>query len=722
MKIVSKRKVLFFFSFLVLIINAKAQSFKTAEQAIELAIKNKPVNDYQKLKTYQYRSYNKFTMQKGKPLKELGFPNNLIDGNEIKKSKYDVSIDSFYNSQYIFLSETIADKYMKNAVQSEEVVRAIKMSGLKKASLSLIAINFQIVSFYDDYLRISKVDYLGPLSKNALKTYDYELVETKIHNNDTTYKINFKPKEGKFFEGLKGRVNINSDGYAIESIIAQAAEIPRIRFKIEQRFNRKNRHWFPTFYSSEVDFNGVVEVKGFNVIGVLNVSYNEVSVNDSIVKVKFDDAPIRISDSAEVKAEVLINDYRKLPLTIKEEKTYVGNDFLGIKKRASNRISYLEIIRTGFIPLGLFKTNITQIINYNAFEKFRPMVNLYTSENLSKRFTTGGYFGYSFGDKKLKYGAMAETYLNKKNEIKLKAELVNDIIESGNVKFFNDKRTITDVTRHFVFTNMDYNKKLEFSATVRPFNYMLTTFFVNETRRESNTTYSFLKNGEPINKYTFKEVGASFRYAFGERYLKKGSDKIIFSAPYPIVFFKITNGYQDFEYLKLDIKIKNYVQIYGLGRTDFELTAGNINNPVPYSISYNGKGNILAGNLFRIGGANVFETMGRNEFLSSQYAALFINHKFNRLLFKSKKFSPALSLITNLGIGKLQAKQLHLNYPIKTLEKGYLESGIYAEETIRLKNNLLRGFGIAFYHRYGPNRNPELIDNFFAKFTITLGI
>ncbi len=720
MKKFTLSKILLFPCAFFLSFSCFSQSYKKVEEVISIAIKNRPINDYQKLKAYQYRSYNKFIMRKGKPLVELGFPNNVLVESKKKRSKYDLAIDSFYNTQYIFMSETIADKYMKNASQSEEIVRAIKMSGLRKSSLSLIAINFQIVSFYDDYLKISKVDYLGPLNKNGIKTYDYTLRETKIKDSDTIYVIDFKPKDGKLFDGIKGVMNINSDGYAIQSIFAEAAQPPRVRFKIEQRFNRQNCHWFPTFYSSEVDFNGVVEVKGYNVIGVLNTFFNEVSVNDSLGKVKFDDAPIRISDSAEVNAEKLISEYRKKPLIPKEENTYNDLDFMGIKKRASNRISYLEIIRTGFVPLGKFKTNITNIITYNGFEKLRTSFNLYTSENLSKKFTAGGYIGYSFGDQKWKYGAMAETYLNKKNEIKLKAEYINDIIESGNVRFFNEKRTFADAARYFVFTNMDYNEKLEFSATARPLNYLLTTAFINETRREATTTYLFAKN-EPTNQYTFNEVGLSFRYAYGERYLKNGSDKIIFAAPYPILFLKITKGYNAYEYLKFDIKIKNYIQIRNIGRTDFEFTAGYIDNPVPYSISYNGKGNILQTGLLRIGGANLFETMERNEFLSSEYAAIFINHKFKRLLFQRKRFSPSLSLVTNASIGNLIGKQYHLNYPIKTLEKGYFESGVYFEEMVKLKNNLLRGLGLAFYQRYGPYANPELIDNFFAKLTVTFG-
>jgi hypothetical protein len=55
----------------------------------------------------------------------------------------------------------------------------------------------------------------------------------------------------------------------------------------------------------------------------------------------------------------------------------------------------------------------------------------------------------------------------------------------------------------------------------------------------------------------------------------------------------------------------------------------------------------------------------------------------------------------------------------KTMEKGYLESGIEVNNILKQKSGLqYRGWGLGAFYRYGPYSNPTFKENL----TITLSI
>jgi hypothetical protein len=115
-----------------------------------------------------------------------------------------------------------------------------------------------------------------------------------------------------------------------------------------------------------------------------------------------------------------------------------------------------------------------------------------------------------------------------------------------------------------------------------------------------------------------------------------------------------------------------------------------------------------------IAGKNSFETMFFNEFFSSSYAFVQIKHGFKRVpLFK--KVKPSLVLVTRMGWGTMNHPEQHIGIHFKTLDKGYLESGIEL-------NQIFKGFGISGFYRYGPNQLRRLEDNLAVKATFQLDL
>jgi hypothetical protein len=82
------------------------------------------------------------------------------------------------------------------------------------------------------------------------------------------------------------------------------------------------------------------------------------------------------------------------------------------------------------------------------------------------------------------------------------------------------------------------------------------------------------------------------------------------------------------------------------------------------------------------------------------------------------KFS-YIVLTTKAGSGDLCYKSNYENIDLRTMENGYVETGI-------LVRNILRqwfiGWGLGAFYRYGPYSLSKTIDNFAFKFTITFNI
>ena len=70
--------------------------------------------------------------------------------------------------------------------------------------------------------------------------------------------------------------------------------------------------------------------------------------------------------------------------------------------------------------------------------------------------------------------------------------------------------------------------------------------------------------------------------------------------------------------------------------------------------------------------------------------------------------------------GTLSNKNDHFNIPIKTLEKGYFESGILINSIFRQLDFIGYGFGV--FYRYGDYAFDNHTDNLAYKLTLTFEI
>jgi hypothetical protein len=175
----------------------------------------------------------------------------------------------------------------------------------------------------------------------------------------------------------------------------------------------------------------------------------------------------------------------------------------------------------------------------------------------------------------------------------------------------------------------------------------------------------------------------------------------------------------DYDFWKVDLKIRKRWLVRGFGEPGITIAAGFASGDLPLSKLYNGNGSYEERIPFEA--ANSFQTMRLNEFTSNWILSLYYTHNLGTIKLNPRISTPEFIFFTSVGFGDLENVNRHLTSELqplglKTMEKGYYESGIAVKNLYRFKGII--GFGMGFFYRYGPYSLDRFIDN--AAFKLTL--
>ena len=244
----------------------------------------------------------------------------------------------------------------------------------------------------------------------------------------------------------------------------------------------------------------------------------------------------------------------------------------------------------------------------------------------------------------------------------------------------------------------------------------------NDLKKSTSLGLSIPKGNAVVllDQYRFTEVSAGFKWAYKEKYIQTIENRINLGTNFPLIWLEYTRGIKGFlegqyDYNKIDLKIRKTFNIKFLGKLTFQLNGGYVDQAIPASNLYYGDATYRRFALFA---PNTFGTMRMNEFLSNTFASLFIYHDFGRLLLKGRKwFHPEFAIEQNIGFGWLDHKEQY-NYltPLsKEMNLGYYESGLLINNLVNIK---LYSIGIGTFYRWGPYGFDNVGDNFAYKISV----
>lgn len=674
-----------------------------AHRIIKNAIANKALNNPENLNSFTYQSYDKIIIDSGKDVAKKDSLNDL---------------ESFLESSYFFITETVAKrKYLKPRFDEDSII-ATKSSGFKSPNFALLANNLQPFSFYEDYISLFEVDYLNPISKGSTKKYKFSLREEYLKGKDTIFAISFEPNANRNFEGLEGLIYINSNNYAVQSVDAKTYNSGKIEVAIQQKYALiNNSHWFPE------QLNFVIAIgDGFGAIKYVGKSYlSQIELNAPLKKKQFAVLPLGIDQDAVKKDDDFWKAYRQDSLNMKEARTYVVIDSLGEAFKFDKILSYSESLAKGRLPFPYVDLDLLKIFQYNKYEGLRLGAGFYTNDDVLEHISIGAFAGYGFKDHTWKYGGEVLIDIPSKKDISVNLKYESNLKEVGR-SYFEQNQSLFD-SRSIIADHMDQIKAFSISTKMKLLRNIDWSVGFSTSEIKPLYNYQFRSNSEPIINYTNSEVHFSLNYFVNEKLTTVFNQLSRLESDDPIFNLTYARGIKgvfgsELSYNKLLFTMDDSFRIKGLGKTTYRFDMGYLDTSVPYGQLFTGEGSFDS--KFPYVFQNYFQTVKPYEFLSDRYVHLFTNHNLGMLLNNKGVFTPEIVIHNNLGIGHLEKPEHHEVIDFNIKNELFLETGLELRNLIKL--NYLDigylGIGAGGFYRYGFYSLPETEDNLVFKFAM----
>ncbi|TVP47369.1 MAG: hypothetical protein EA341_12885, partial [Mongoliibacter sp.] len=342
-----------------------------------------------------------------------------------------------------------------------------------------------------------------------------------------------------------------------------------------------------------------------------------------------------------------------------------------------------------------------------------------------------GYFRYGFRDMAWKYGGGIETMFLDRKDSKLMLYYSHDIVEIGKVPLLksNTFSRTSDIFREFLAERMDQVERFSLTFSQIPLrNWRFSLASSLENRVPLWVDPSDLTQEGFLASFRAAEFGLNLKYTAKENTSKIGSSFLPGPPSYPVFQLNLSRAVpqvfgSNVDFWRLAMKMQhewkkgvsvNRFQLSGMGTWGESLPASYLNTGFGISPQAQGIAFTLPGFL---------QTMRVYEFLSDQAMHASYSHLTGPLLnYKMGwvSFAPQLNLTQSFAIGSIRDNSMAENLGFKTMEKGYLESGMELQNLIKYKSGFgFQGIGIGGFYRWGGYANPTFRENLQITFSLT---
>ncbi len=632
-------------------------------------LKHKPQNRATDFVSYKYEHYDKFQislLNAGPKFLNLGLfkPFRFVFANKDTTEEGGVYIPGV-------IKETLSDVYYRSHPRKQEktFIKAEKMTGIDNPSVvNLVHVEFRECDPYDNMFYFAKTFFNAPFSPIGLSIYHFHLTDTSRLDGRTSYKLHFVGKSREDL-ALKGYAWIDSATWGIRYI--------------QYRPNEKSNLNFINEYDAKLDF-ALVDGKHWfktreemNSVGSLFKKKNKLSllVQKTVVRKNIETNvlfPDSIYDYVEEK--ILLDSARS------RSKEYWDSSRFEPLKRSQKRV--FEISDTiknvpawkAYEWAGIFFTTafadagpitIGRVLNFasrNNIEGWRLRFGFETNPRFQRigtpantflrKFFFSTYGAYGLKDRDFKYFALARINLPWKNEKWQQLQVMyrydvrvpgqdesQTLLTFDNIFTLISGRTLSKVMKVAEF-NVTYEKDwLKDFSTI--FEFREKTFF--DVPGVSGFTRS--ENGivKPVTKFNVTEFMLDTRYSYKSIYIFGNFFRTFPTTKYPVIMLRYTAGTgnihnDNFNYHNLQLTVKQ--RLYSaVGYTNYMFKAAKIFGRVPWTSAY-----LTQGNLGVLLDKYNYNLLREFEFVSDQYAQLWVEHHFNGFFFNKIPYFSKLKL------------------------------------------------------------------------------
>ncbi len=620
-----------------------------AVELIRKVVKNKKLNRKEHLDYYNYAKYEKIEFdinnitekfRKKKIFKDFQFIFNYVDTSEINGKPY----------LPIFLKETSSSVYYQKKPQKQkEYVTGQKTIGfhdyIDNEGVGFMIDNmYQDIDIYNNNITLLTNQFISPISKIAPTIYKFFIIDTVDVNGYDCINLAFQPRNKQDF-AFKGNMYItNDDKYSVVKIDMRVTEDINLNFvtdlRILQEFTFiKNQVWMLTQDEVIIDFN--IGKKGTGMFGRKSISYDKFEFNKHIADTIFKGIESKVlSEGYNKKGDQFWEQNRITKLNQQEESIYVMVDSVQNVPAFKRTMDVIMLLVAGYwnfnkIDIGPVNT----FYSFNDIEGFRLRIGGRTSEKFSKTFRLDGFVVYGFKDEQFKYSLRGTLSLNNKPLKESPSHTIMAMYQRETnfpgmeMTFINEdnfflsfKRGVADKILYYDMFKVEHYKDWS--------NNISTTLTLKHTIQEAGGNWSFAYDDYTLDNITSSEIITKLRFAPNEKNYNGMDYKTPVITKYPILQLTYTQGLKDvlnsdFEYSKLRLNFFKRFYLSPIGFTNFEIEAGKVfTKGVPYTNLYIHRANQTYSYQLRS-----YNLMNFLEFVSDEYAALYIEHHFNGFIF-----------------------------------------------------------------------------------------
>ncbi len=630
-------------------------------------------NGLYKFNQYQLNKYEKVEFDMNSI--DSSFMNNKVfKGMEFIFKQIDTSKITGKTYLPIFINESIYDVYGDNTKgKKKEILTANKNSGLGQGNGvdTFIKDLYSEYDIYNNYLNFFDKNFVSPLSKTGINTYNYVLSDSTFIDNKWCYNIVFYPRRKNELT-FKGDFWVNDTTFAIKKINLTASKSANINWVrdiyIEQEFDVLNDSVFllkRDHMMSDFALNKKENSQGL--YGKRTTLYSDHKFNE-VKPDNFYKEDINTYDvSAFTKSDEFWKENRAEVLNKDELGVYKMLDTLKTVKKFKQLYNLVTILGSGYINKGIIDIGpIFSLGGYNDVEGARIRLGGRTYFGANDYWRIQGYTAYGFKDNKFKYGLSAKWMVDKKNRVILSIGNRRDIEQIGvSLTTSNDVLGRSFASSSF-FASGD-NSKLtnvnlsSFSAEIEPIkNLTFQAGFSYRTLQSASPTFSldyFIElpsstnpTGTIQSAVTQSEATIGIDFTPNKKTVGYGVDRLIVDENYSRLFINYSQGFKgvlnsDFEYQKLQLYYKQPIYMGGMGRLYSTFEVGKIFGKVPLGLMA-----VVPGNQSYFVIDNTYSLMNYYEFITDQYSSIHLEQHFGGRLFSRIPFMKKLNWREIIGI------------------------------------------------------------------------
>jgi hypothetical protein len=691
-----------------------------AHRIIARVYANRRANDALRNRAYRYTSYSKTVFTAALDSAVLNDPEKLaaLDSSDRK------AVDWLDKQHLLLIESATRMKFIPPAAEQEEVL-ALRVSGLKDPSMLALAASTKTFSIYAPQIEIGEKTYLSPIGPNSTDRYLFDLKDTLYQGADTVFVIAYQPRHGRRFDALKGALWVNTDGYALQNVIAEPVEREGgASVKLQQQFQRVQGAWFPVQLNTFL-FLDFVQVNRFKVMGVGRSYLKDIEVDAPLTRRDVRGAELVMDRMAIRRDDGYWAELRTDTLSARELRTYRTIDSVSQAEGLERKLKWLDRLSTGRLPLGPVDLRLDQLLHYNGYEGLRAGLGAGTNDKLWRFASVGGYAAYGFGDAAWKYGGDVVVKPRPGIGPELKGYYAEDVAESGGVAFpwHRPSLSSTEGYRWVYVDRMDRVQRIGGELAWRPSSALKLWLGSERTFLRNAIGYQL---AEPVadgvtllsDAFVLGVASAGARYAPREQLVRLPDRQYILPSKWPVLHVRAQQAVQglwegDRSLWRIDLMVEQRLRLRMAGELGLRLMAGIADPLAPYAWLFNLRGSFST--RVPVATAGTFETMRPNEFLADRYVALHARHSFGHLLAGGKRFKPVPVAVANAAWGALEHPERHRGYTATAFRGGYYEAGVQVDN---LLVSGITGIGVGAYWRFGPLALPEALDNLAVKATI----